>query len=156
MRIRTRIVSFVSATLACALVALSCRDPGQFEPLAGVAGSYTLTSANGQLPLRYFHTDANGQTTIDITSGTLVLNRNGTFQEILQYHVTPPSPGAPQDRSAEIDGTYRLEGTTLTFTYLPITGAPYSWSGTAGTMSVTYTDPAFPDIAGGLTAVYSK
>lgn len=156
MRIRTRIVSFVSAALGCALLASSCRDPGQFEPLAGVAGSYTLTSANGQLPLRYFHNDLTGQTTIDIISGTLVLSRNGVFQEILQYHVTPPAPAAPQDRSAQIDGTYRLDGTTITFTYLPVTGAPYSWSGTAGTMTVTYTDPAFPDLAGGLTAVYSK
>ena len=149
-----RIASFVWA-LACALLASSCHDPGVFEPLADVAGDYTLTSANGQLPLRYFHSDATGQTTVDITSGTLVLTKTGTFQEILQYHVTPPSPGIPYDAPAQVDGTYRLDGSTITFTYLPATGAPYSWGGTVGAGTVTYTDPAFVD-AGGLRAVYSK
>jgi hypothetical protein len=125
------------------------------DPLADVAGSYTLTSANGQLPLRYFHTDATGQTTVDITSGTLNLAKTGLFEEILQYHITPPSPNAPYDAPVQVNGTYRVDGSAITFTYLPFSGPPYSWGGTVGVGTVTYMDPAFVD-AGGLTAVYSK
>jgi hypothetical protein len=151
-----KIASLVCA-LSCVLFASSCRDPGAFDPLGDVPGDYTLTSANGQLPLQYFHTDpATGQTmTVEITSGTLSLSRTGTFQEILHYHVTPPPPGVPHDDSAQVDGTYRLDRSTITFTYLPFNGSPYSWSGTVGVKMVTYTDPGFVD-AGGLTAVYSR
>ena len=150
-----RIASYVWA-LSCVLFASSCRDPGAFDPLGDVPGDYTLTSANGQLPLRYFHNDpALGQTTVEITSGTLSLSRTGTFEEILQYHVTPPPPDAPYDAPVQVDGTYRLEGSTITFTYLPLNGPAYSWGGTVGAKMVTYTDPAFVD-AGGLTAVYSR
>jgi hypothetical protein len=150
-----RIASFVWA-LSCVLFASSCRDPGVFDPLGDVPGDYTLTSANGQLPLRYFHNDpALGQTTVEIRSGTLALSRTGTFEEILQYHVTPPPPDAPYDAPVQVDGTYRLEGSNITFTYLPSNGSAYSWSGTVGVKMVTYTDPAFVD-AGGLTAVYSR
>lgn len=151
-----RIASFVWA-LSCVLFASSCRDPGAFDPLGDVPGDYTLTSANGQLPLRYVHNDpATGQTTtVEITSGTLSLSHTGTFQEILQYHVTPPSPDPPYDAPAQVDGTYRLDRSNITFTYLPFNGAPRSWGGMVGVKSVTYTDPAFVD-AGGLTAVYSR
>jgi hypothetical protein len=150
-----KIASFVCA-LSCVLFASSCRDPGVFDPLGDVPGDYTLTSANGELPLQYFHNDpALGQTTVEITSGTLSLTRTGTFEEILQYHVTPPPPNAPYDAPVQVDGTYRLDGSNITFTYLPSTGSPYSWSGTVGVKMVTYHDPAFVD-AGGLTAVYSR
>ena len=147
-----KIASFVYA-LSCVLLASSCRDPGPFDPLAKVAGSYTLASANGQLPLRYFHTDMNGQTTVDLTSGTLVLTNRGTFEEIIQYHLTPAT-GAPYDLPAQVDGTYRLDKSNITFTYLSTNG-PYSWTGVVGEGTVTYHDPAFVD-AGGLDAVYTK
>ena len=151
-----KVASFVCA-LSCVLFASSCRDPGAFDPLGDVPGDYTLTSANGQLPLRYFHNDpATGQTTtVEITSGTLALSRTGTFQEILQYHLTPPPPDPPYDAPATVEGTYRLDGSNITFTYLPFTGPAYSWGGTVGVKTVTYNDPAFVD-AGGLTAVYSR
>jgi hypothetical protein len=150
-----RIASFVWA-LSCVLFASSCRDPGVFDPLGDVPGDYILTSANGQLPLRYLHNDpALGQTTVEITSGTLALSRTGTFEEILQYHVTPPPPDAAYDAPVQVDGTYRLEGSNITFTYLPFNGPAYSWGGTVGVKTVTYDDPAFVD-AGGLRAVYSR
>lgn len=153
MPIRIRIASFVWV-LACALLASSCHDNSAVDPVANVAGDYTLTTANGQLPLRYFHTDATGQTTVDITSGTLRLTRTGAFEEVLQYHITPPSD-APYDAPATTGGTFTLNGSNITFTQILLVGPPYSWSGTVGMGTVTYTDPAFVD-AGGLTAVYSK
>ena len=152
MPIRKRIGSFVWA-LACVLAASSCHDNGPFDPLADVVGDYTLTTANGQLPFRYFHTDASGQTTVDIVSGTLRLNRSGSFQEVLQYHVIPPS-GAPSDPTQTTTGTFIVEGANITFIQPSQTGS-YSWGGTIGDGTITYFDPAFVD-ASGLTAVYSR
>jgi hypothetical protein len=148
---RARIASFVWA-LACVVFASSCHDNTLVDPLIGVTGDYTLTTANGQLPLRYFHNDADGQTTVDITAGTLRLTRTGAFEETIQYHVIPPS-AAPFDAPATTSGTFRVDGSNITFTQ--ISNPPYSWGGTVGVGTVTYTDPAFVD-AGGLTAVYSK
>jgi hypothetical protein len=96
-----------------------------------------------------------GQTTVEITSGTLSLSKTGTFEEVLQYHVTPPPPDAPYVAPVQVDGTYRLDGSNITFTYLPFNGAPYSFGGTVGVKMVTYTDPGFVDV-NGLTAVYSR
>ena len=157
-----RIVSFVSAA-ACLLSVSACKSTeGVVNPYVAIAGSYTLLTANGELPLRFFHTDGTGQLlTVDLVSGTLSLTATGTFHEGLQYHVTPPAPAAPYDAAlATTDGTYTVNGSTITFTYIPgngpNAGQPYSWSGTLGTGSVTYTDPIFTDITGGLTAVYTK
>jgi hypothetical protein len=155
MPIKTRLLSFVSV-VACVLVASACGGDSVVDPRDAVAGNYTLTTANGQLPFRFFHNDAAGQTTVDITSGTLVVAKAGTFREVLQYHVTPPSPEAPYDTPAITDGTFSLDGSNITFTYVPTGGQPYSWGGTVDVGTVTYTDPVFTDIPGGLTAVYSK
>jgi hypothetical protein len=151
MPIRTRIFSFVSA-VAFVLVAPACGGDSVVDPVDAVAGNYDLTTANGQLPFRFVHND----TTVDITSGTLALRKGATFQEVLRYHVTPPSPKAPYDTPAITDGTFSLDGSNITFTYVPTGGQPYSWGGTVGVGTVTYTDPIFTDIPGGLTAVYTK
>ncbi len=156
----TRFVSLVSAA-ACLVLASACKSTeGVVNPYVAIAGSYTLLTANGELPLRFLHTDAGtGQLlTVDLVSGTLSLAATGTFHEGLQYHVTPPAPAAPYDPElATTDGTYTVNGSTITFTYVPSSnGQPYSWGGTVGTGTLTYTDPIFTDLAGGLTAVYTK
>ena len=95
----TRFVSFVSAA-ACVLFASGCKSTeGVVDPYVAIAGYYTLLTANGQLPLRYFHTDPRDRKRRygRSCSGTLSLTTTGTFQEILQYHVTPPPPDLPYD-----------------------------------------------------------
>jgi hypothetical protein len=125
------------------------------SPLEGVAGNYILLSANGELPLRFYHTGADGQSTIDIMSGTLAIATNGTFGEVLQYHVTPPTAAA-YDAPVPTQGTVTVDGATITFTFHPPGGQPYVWTGTIAGSEITYTDTAFADITGGLTAVYAK
>ena len=62
-----------------------------------------------------------------------------------------------QSLQTEEELPYSVDGLNITFTYIPIGGPPYSWSGTVGTGNVTYTDPStFVDIPGGVTAVYTK
>jgi len=155
MTTRTGKLSY--AAMAALILTVSACNNDSVSPLAGIAGTYILQSANGQLPLRFTHTDAtSGQTTtIDIISGTLSIGTNGTFAEVLQYHVTPPS-GAAYDAPVVTNGTFTVDGTTITFTFNPAGGQPYVWTGTIGASEITYTDTAFADVTGGLTAVYTK
>ena len=143
---------FAICALACVISASACKDNSGIDPIGGVVGTYTLTTANGQLPLRYVRND----TTVDIVSGTLRLTRTGGFEEILNYHVMPPTTAA-YDVSPTTNGTYMVEGQDITFTYFPGPGQQYSWFGTVASGIVTYKDPSFVDLgADGLTAVYSK
>lgn len=156
----TRIVirSF-AAVAACVLFASGCNgetvvDP---NPIVGDApGNYVLQTVNDQLPFQFTHNDASGATTVDILSGTLALTASGTFREVLNYHIVPPSPQTPFDAPAVTDGTYSVDGANITFTYIPSGGAPYSWGGTLATGSVIYTDTGFADVPGGLTVSYLK
>ena len=151
----TRTGNLFYAAMAALIVMASACNGGTTSPLASVAGNYVLQAANGQLPLRFFRTNASGQTTIDITAGTLSMGTNRTFEEVLQFHVAPPSANA-YDAPVVTDGTFTVEGSTITFTFQPPGGQAYVWTGTIGTSSITYTDLTYPDITGGLTAVYTK
>src|SRR6185437_13106548 len=78
MRRHSLLVLFVST-----LLLTSACGGDTAGPLVTARGTYTLQTINGVLPLRLFHNDASGQTTIDIVSGTLTLNANATFREVL-------------------------------------------------------------------------
>jgi hypothetical protein len=151
----TRTGKLPYAAMAALILMVSACNGDSTSPFASVAGNYVLQSLNGQLPLRFTHTDASGTSTVDIMSGTLAIATDGTFGEVLQYHVTPPA-GAAFDTPVVTQGTFTLEGTTITFTFQPSGGQAYVWTGTVAASEITYTDPAFADVAGGLTAVYTK
>lgn len=156
MPTRTRIRSSVAAA-ACVLLASACGGDSIDAPSVGDApGNYELQTVNGQLPFQFSHTDASGVTTVDILSGTLVLTTTGTFEEVLNYHVVPPSPQTAYDAPAITAGTFSVNGGNITFTYHPPNAPVYSWGGTVSTGSLTYIDPNFQDVPGGLTAVYTK
>ena len=154
---KTRTGNFSYAAIAALILMASACKGDSTSPFDSVAGNYVLQSANGELPLRFFHTDStSGQTTtVDIMSGTLAIATDGTFGEVLQYHVTPPNTAA-YDAPVPTEGTFTLDGTTIAFTYHPAGGLPYVWTGTVDASSITYTDTKFKDITGGLTAVYAK
>ena len=157
MTTRTRIRSFVGAAV-CVLLAAACGGDNSVAPIPQVGdapGDYVLQTLNGQLPLQFTVTDASGETIVDILSGTLVLTASGSFREVLNYHIVPPAPASAYDAPAITDGTYSVNGANITFTFNP-SGSAYTWSGTVATGSITYTDPGFPDVPGGLTAVYTK
>ena len=137
-------------------VAFACGSDDPISPIAAVSGSYTLQTVNGVLPFRIYHSDASGQATFDIVSGSLVLNTSGTFHEVINYHVIPPSPEAPSDTAVETNGFFELRGGAITFTVLNPFNQPYTWAGTVTSGRVTYTDPLFSDVNGGVTAVYVR
>ncbi len=151
----TRTGKFSYAAMAAIILMASACNGDSTSPFAAIAGTYVLQSANGQLPLRFTHTDASGTSTIDIVSGTLSIGTNRAFEEVLQYHVTSPT-GVVTDPPVITNGTFTVDGSTITFTFHPSGGQAYVWTGTIGTSEITYTDTAFADITGGLTAVYTK
>jgi hypothetical protein len=141
---------------AIALVAAAASCGGDVGP-ASFLGEYELHSVNGLLPFRILHNDTDGQWIFDVVSGTLVLKADKTFEEVLVYQVTPPPTAqAPFQTETPTDGTYTVEGNTITFTYAPDNRPPYSWRGTINDGTLTYTDPLFTDVEGGVTAVYFK
>lgn len=121
-----------------------------------VTGNYTLQSVNGALPFRIYHGDKTGTWLFDVLSGTLALNADNSFNEVLNFHVTPPPPDVQSDTAVTTAGTYAIQGTNITFTTAGPIGQNYSWHGTVAAGHITYSDPFFSDVPGGITAVYVK
>ena len=145
---------FSLASIASALLsATACGD--SVAPI-DVTGNYTLQAVNGSLPYRIHHVDESGETLFDVVSGTLALNANDTFSEVLTFHVIPPPPDVPGDTSVTTVGTYVVHGGDITFTTGHEPAPTYSWNGTVVAGNVTYVDPLFSDVPGGIIAVYVK
>jgi|1186.fasta_scaffold286269_1 hypothetical protein len=121
------------ALLAVAAGALAgCSDSVSFP--AGLAGSFTLTSANGHaLPYTLPGTPAG--TTAVLESGTLVLLDNGRFDEVLHYRLTTPDFPAGQPTAAETIGDVTVSNGQITFQ----ARFENSYTGTITANTVTYT-----------------
>jgi hypothetical protein len=122
-----RVPRLVAATvLAGGLASLACSGPT--DPNQAIAGTYHLSSINGQnLPYVWVSQDPNNQ--ISFASGTLTLNADGTFVDETVFTVLVD--GQPQSQQLVAAGNWLLQGPTLTLT--PTDGAPpYSmqWNGT--------------------------
>jgi hypothetical protein len=142
---------------AVAVVAIAAACGGGDVGPPSFLGDYSLQSVNGDLPFRIYHNDTDGQWIFDVVSGTLVLNADKTFKEILVYHVTPPpSAQGPFQSETPTEGKYTVNGSTITFIYSPDNRPTYSWRGTISDGALTYTDPLFTDVEGGVTAVYVR
>jgi hypothetical protein len=142
---------------AAALIVVAAACGGGDVGPPSFLGDYSLRSVNGDLPFRIYHNDTDGQWIFDVVSGTMVLNADNSFKEILVYHVTPPPTAQePFQTETPTEGKYSVDGSTVTFTYSPDNRPPYSWRGTILDGTLTYTDPLFTDVDGGVTAVYFK
>lgn len=124
---------------AAALVALTaCGD--STGPNAHV-GVYTLQTINGQNPPVVVDQDAT--TTVEVTSGVVTLNENGTFSDRIDFRVTE---GTSVVNDFDIaTGTYTLSGNTVTFN---VAGGG-SYSMVLSGITLTQTDIGF-------TLVYRK
>lgn len=136
--------------------AIACGSDDPISPIAAASGSYTLQTVNGMLPFRIYHSDASGEATFDIVSGSLELNTSGTFHEVINFQVIPPAPEAPGDTAVATDGFFELRGGAILFTVLNHFNQPYTWAGTVASDRVMYTDPRFTDVSGGITAIYVR
>lgn len=142
-------------TIALVAAAAACGGGDVGPP--SYLGEYSLHSVNGNLPFRIYHNDTDGQWIFDVVSGRLVLNADKTFKEVLVYQVTPPATAeAPFQTDTPTEGKYSVDGSTVTFIYSPDNRPPYVWYGTISDGTLTYTDPLFTDVDGGVTAVYFK
>jgi hypothetical protein len=122
-----RVTRLVAATvLAGGLASPACSGPT--DPNQAIAGTYHLSSINGQsLPYVWVSQDPGNQ--ISFASGTLTLRPDGTFADETVFTVLVD--GTPQSQTLAAGGNWLLQGQTLTLT--PADGAPsYSmqWNGT--------------------------
>jgi hypothetical protein len=121
------------ALLATAAAALAgCSESATFP--AELAGSFTLTSANGHA-LPYTLPGTAAGTTAVLESGTLVILDNGRFDEVLHYKLTTADFPAGQPTAAETIGDVTVSNGKITFK----ARFEDSYSGTITASTVTYT-----------------
>jgi hypothetical protein len=97
------------AIILCCVLMMSVASCGSTEPETrdALAGTWKLTSVNGQAPPTFY-----GGATIN--GETLLLPGDGTFIRYISRNVGTPS--APQEQSYTEEGTYVVTGGAITFT----------------------------------------
>jgi hypothetical protein len=128
-------MSKLLAILVAFLLPLAaCRDS---TGPTGIDGEYTLVAINTQaLPVTIFASNAGR---IDITGSTLVLRSDLSFTETINYRVIPAAPEAAFDDVTLQNGTYKVEGRTVTFTQRRSDGVELgTYAGTVEGNTLTY------------------
>jgi hypothetical protein len=103
-------------SLTAVLLFAACTDNGIFNPMQNASGNYQLTVYAGRsIPAHYtiqpndpLYPQYPGGATLDVTSGSLVLNSNGTFIETNNYLITPTGQA-----SFTRTGSWTVSGTNL-------------------------------------------
>jgi hypothetical protein len=99
--------------LAASVVVLGACESDSTGPAAQIEGTYTLSTLDGQtLPAIFVEIDADNR--IEILSGVIVLNSNGTFTDQTDVRLTIDGEVTTEDEDAS--GTYTVSGNTITFT----------------------------------------
>jgi hypothetical protein len=119
-----------AVAVTAALLAAGCTRDAPLEPDEPVVGTYQLTAVNGEAPPQVIVQVAQG--TLEVLGGSLVMNADHTFTELLQVRSTPAG-GEAETSDAEISGTYSVSGRTVTFA-----SEAGPWQGTASDGSMVY------------------
>lgn len=117
-------------TVAGALA--GCSDSTTFP--AGLAGSFSLTSANGHA-LPYTLPGTGAGTTAVLENGTLVILDNGRFDEVLHFKLTTADFPSGQPTAAETIGDVTVSNGQITFK----ARFEDAYTGTITASTVTYT-----------------
>jgi hypothetical protein len=127
--------------LALGLVVAACggdaSGPNVEDPYAAAAGTFTLTTANGQLPYVFFQNSAGRA---EIYGGSMVLRQDRSYTETLNARAVF-NTGAPPTNSNNVEsGTYTIVGSQVTWT-VPPSGADagFSYTGALSGRTLTYT-----------------
>jgi hypothetical protein len=113
----------MSLTAAIPLLFAACTDNNIFNPQDDVVGNYQLTVYAGRtMPATFiiqpgdpdFPEAPNGGTFV-VTSGSLVVNSDGTFFEQNNFSVTPQGQSSQQSPPFTSSGTWNLNGTSFSF-----------------------------------------
>ena len=119
----------VSVGVLAALV--SCGGDGGTGVRASVAGTYQLSTVNGQ-PLPF--TENSSGAVVKVTAGQLVAQSDGAFTESLTRSTTPPG-GATTTATTTATGTYTVGNQVIVFTYAGSAGTALG-SLTGGGLSI--------------------
>jgi hypothetical protein len=113
--------------LAAVVLLAACTDNSLTNPFQNAVGSYDLTVyAGASVPANYtispgdpgFSDVAPNGGTLRVTDGQLILNQNGTFNEINNYVITPTGESAV-NRSFVSNGTWTIQNNTTIFLDAP-------------------------------------
>lgn len=99
--------------LVALAVAVACGSDSTTQPtVASVAGTWNLQSVNGS-PLPFTLTQT-GSDRLELLSGVVTANANGTYTEVAQFRTTV---NGQSSTSTESDaGTFTLNGTAVSLT----------------------------------------
>ena len=101
----------LAVTAAAPLLVVGCTDNGIFNPIQDASGTYQLTVFQGRsMPAHINYTDGS---TLDVTSGNIVLRNDGTFTETNNYVATAAGQ-QPQNVSFVRNGQWTISGMDLT------------------------------------------
>ena len=103
----------LAATVGALATLVSCGSDSANGVRASVAGTYQLSTVNGQ-PLPF--TENSTGAVVKITAGQLVAQPDGSFTETLTRSTTPPG-GATTTASTVSNGTYQVGNQVVVFTY---------------------------------------
>ena len=142
MRQTTKLLGLTAAVLLAA-----CTDNSLVNPNPDAVGTYDLTVyAGASITANYtispgdpsFPEAPNGGT-LTVTDGQLILNDNGTFNEINNYVITPSGESAI-NRSFVSNGTWTIQGNTTLFLTAPAQNGfgPRSIQGTIDVDTIRY------------------
>src|SRR5689334_20467690 len=125
---------------ALAVLAASCSSDHTTSPGTAVAGTYSLTTVNGQgLP---FTLPSNTLGQVVIQSATITLTP-GTPSSTYQATVSGTVNGSPTTQLISDAGTYTLSGASLTFSSTSIPLLSYGGSFSNNTLTVNVPGQAF-------------
>lgn len=129
---------FLTAALVAVSITACGGDSTAPDPIAAVAGSYTLTQVNGATPPVTVFQNTAGR--IEYISGTMTLRTDGSYTETSTLRTIYNSGAAPQVNSLNENGTFTVVGSTLTFSVPPSGGdSGFSYTGAVSGGALTYT-----------------
>ena len=134
--------------LTAAVLLAACTDNSLVNPNQDAVGSYDLTVyAGAGMPANFtippgdpaFADVAPNGGTLTVTDGQLILNENGTFNEINNYVITPTG-GSAVNRSFVSNGTWTIQNNSTLFLNAPAQNGfgPRSIQGTIDIDTIRY------------------
>ena len=103
--------SFFLSLFVC-LLGAACKD--STGPNAGAVGTWRLQTVDGHgLP---YTLEQSGQFKMDLTSEVMTLEASGRVTMVTTFFVTDP-PNNPFSESVPDEGTYLVNGSTISFTF---------------------------------------
>ena len=142
---RFRVAASVVLVVLCACSVSTDPTPNN------IAGTFELTTVDSApLPVVESETATQVKT---LLNASVTLNSNLSFMQVLNYRVTSKADGSVQSSQTTRNGTFVMQGKTVTFLIPTFNGdsPPTGWSGTVSGNVLIFSDPF-----SGKLAVYQR